>query len=179
MTPPRLHITGASCTGTTTLGVALARRLGLPHLDTDDYYWAPVDPPFSQKRPPEDRVRLMRADQGAGGWVLSGSLMGWGEPALLSCELILFLTAPWEVRRSRLIAREQARFGDRITPGGDMRAIHTGFLDWASRYDDPAFTGRSRARHEDWLSRQKAPVLRLDATRPISDLIDDVLNTPL
>jgi adenylate kinase family enzyme len=179
MTPIRLHITGASCTGTTTLGAALALRLGVPHLDTDDYYWAPTDPPFTTKRPPEDRVRLIQADQAMGGWVLSGSLMGWGEPALARCERILFLTAPWEVRHARLVAREQARFGDRIAPDGDMHTIHTGFLDWASRYDDPAFTGRSRARHEDWLSRQTAPILRLDATRPPDELIGDALAAQL
>ncbi len=181
MTVARLHITGASCTGTSTLGgAALAQRLGVPHLDTDRYYWAPTDPPFTIKRPPVERVRLIEADQGAGGWVLSGSLMGWGgEAALSDCDLILFLTAPpWEVRRTRLIAREQARFGgDRIAPGGDMHAIHTGFLDWASRYDDPAFAGRSRARHEDWLGRQGVPVLHLDATRPRDALTEDVLSS--
>ena len=168
---PRLHITGASCTGVTTLGAGLSRALGIAQLDCDDYYWTPTDPPFTRKRPPADRVRLIRKDMGGDGWILSGSLMGWGDALVAEADLIVFLTAPWRVRRARLLAREQARFGDRITPGGDMHGVHTGFLDWASRYDDPAFTGRSRARHEDWLLRQIAPVLRLDGTEAPDSLV--------
>jgi len=35
----RIHILGASGSGTTTLGRALAERLQCPHFDTDDYFW--------------------------------------------------------------------------------------------------------------------------------------------
>ena len=63
----------------------------------------------------------------------------------------------------------------RIEPGGDMHAIHTGFLDWASHYDDPGFTGRSRLRHEAWLADQTAPVLRLEGREPIDPLTNKVL----
>jgi adenylate kinase family enzyme len=42
----RVLITGASGSGTTTLGRALAARLGFAFLDADDYYWLPSDLPF-------------------------------------------------------------------------------------------------------------------------------------
>src|SRR5438128_874343 len=45
----RLHILGASGSGTTTLGRALAEGLQCPHFDTDDYFWLPTDPPFTQQ----------------------------------------------------------------------------------------------------------------------------------
>ena len=51
MRAPRIYITGASCAGVTTLGSALARALDAVHVDVDDYYWLPSDPPFSRKRP--------------------------------------------------------------------------------------------------------------------------------
>jgi len=51
-----VHITGASGSGTTTLGRALAERLGWMHLDTDDFYWLPTDPPYREKRPAETRL---------------------------------------------------------------------------------------------------------------------------
>jgi Shikimate kinase len=41
----RIHILGASGSGTTTLGRALAERLQYPHFDTDDSFWVPTDPP--------------------------------------------------------------------------------------------------------------------------------------
>jgi len=34
----RVHIVGASGSGTTTLGRALATQLGCPHVDTDDVF---------------------------------------------------------------------------------------------------------------------------------------------
>jgi len=46
----RIHITGASGAGTTTLGEHLARALRCDHFDTDDYYRLPADPPFRIKR---------------------------------------------------------------------------------------------------------------------------------
>jgi adenylate kinase family enzyme len=159
----RIHITGASGSRVTSLGVYLARTLDVPHLDTDDFYWQPTDPPFTEKRPVPERLALMRSDMGAGGWVISGSLDGWGDPLLGAADLIVFLTLARAERLARLIRRERERFGARIGPGGDMEQIHKAFLDWAVQYDEPGFTGRSRARHEAWLAELDMPVLRLDA----------------
>lgn len=51
MPAPALHLTGESCAGVTTLGVALAQRQDVPKLDVDDVYCLPIDPPHSTKRP--------------------------------------------------------------------------------------------------------------------------------
>ena len=73
-----IHIFGASGSGTTTLGRALAADMSLVHMDTDDYYWLPTDPKFTTKRPIEDRLSHMQADINAAekGVVISGSLTG-------------------------------------------------------------------------------------------------------
>ena len=171
----KIHVTGAACSGVTTLGAALAEALGVPLVDTDEFFWLPAEPPFSQKRPAAERVELIAAAQGPAGWLLSGSLDGWGDPLIEDADLLVFLITPTPVRLARLKRRERARFGDRIGPGGDMEAIHRGFLDWAAQYDDPGFVGRSRARHEAWLGEQRAPVLRLSGTRPADALVAEVL----
>lgn len=56
----RIHVTGASGSGITTLGRALADTLALPHHDTDDYLWQPTTPPYRTLRAAADRLRLMR-----------------------------------------------------------------------------------------------------------------------
>ncbi|MFD2236309.1 adenylate kinase [Aureimonas populi] len=175
MTTLRLHITGAACSGVTTLGETLAAVLGAAHVDSDDFYWMPTDPPFSTKRAPQDRVRLMADALGEEGWVLSGSLMGWGDSLVEGADLIVFVDTPTALRMERLRRRERERFGERILPGGDMHAIHTDFVAWAERYDDPNFAGRSRARHEAWLGRQSAPLLRLDGREEPRSLAERVL----
>ncbi|MCA0919992.1 adenylate kinase [Pseudooceanicola nanhaiensis] len=168
---PRIYLTGAACSGVTTLGQHLARAWTVPHLDVDDYFWLPTDPPYTHHRPVLDRIRMIEADRGAAGWVMSGSFDGWGDPLIEEADLIVFLCTATSVRLSRLEARERSRFGDRIAPGGDMHAIHSGFRDWAARYDDPGFHGRSRHQHELWLMQQDCPVLRLNGGRPLPRLV--------
>ncbi|HYE20601.1 MAG TPA: AAA family ATPase, partial [Tepidisphaeraceae bacterium] len=110
--PRRIHLTGASGSGTTTLGRALGQRLGLAHLDTDDFYWLPTDPPYQAARPMPDRLaRLEAALDVELGWVLSGSLAGWGDPLLERFEAVVFLAVPVKERLRRLEARERARYG--------------------------------------------------------------------
>lgn len=76
----RIHILGASGSGTTTLGRALAACLQCPHFDTDDYFWLPTEPPYTQRRGQTERAQLLMGDLTAyNSWVVSGSLCGWGD----------------------------------------------------------------------------------------------------
>lgn len=168
---PRIHITGAAGTGASTLGRALAETFDVAFVDTDDAYWMPTNPRFTTKRPVPDRLRALAQAQGQGGWVVAGSLCGWGDPAIEAADLIVFLTAPTAQRLARIRSRERAEYGDRVRPGGDMERIHSEFINWAAQYDDPHFTGRSRVMHEAWLIEQTAPVLRLEGTAPTETLV--------
>lgn len=173
---PRIYLTGASCSGVSTLGRVLSGRLGVPQVDVDDYYWMPTDPPFNTKRPPEERVRLIQERQDASeGWILTGSFVGWGDALIRDVDLIVFLHTPTTIRLQRLDQREAARHGARILPGGDMHDAHMAFRDWASRYDDPEFDGRNFAQHQKWLIRQSAPVLRLNGENSAESLADQVI----
>ena len=87
----RVHILGASGSGTSTLAQALSARLGCPHYDVDSYYWLPTDPPFQHVREVR-RGAMLRADlEKPGGWVLSGSLFGWGDVFIPLFDLVVFL----------------------------------------------------------------------------------------
>ncbi|ROM34145.1 adenylate kinase [Pseudomonas poae] len=172
----RIYITGASCAGVTTLGRTLAALLSLRHLDVDDFYWLPTDPPFTTKRPPNERVVLIQQRFGEDNWVLTGSCMEWGDALINHAELIVFIATPTPVRLERLVARETQRYGGRIAPGGDMHEIHVAFKEWASRYDDPTFSGRNRALHEVWLSKQTVPVVRVDGLSSAEKMAQDVIH---
>jgi adenylate kinase family enzyme len=178
---PCIHITGASGSGVSTLGSALAARLGCTHLDTDDFYWMPTDPPFQSSRQIPERLRLLHAafEGAAEGWVLSGSLDGWGDPLIPLFERVIFLSAATEVRLPRLAERERRRFGPAVDPGGALHQEHQDFLAYATAYDTGVFTtaltGRHRARHEAWLQRLPCPFLRLDGALPTETLMDQVL----
>lgn len=164
MVPNHIHILGASGSGTTTLAARIAARYGHCHLDTDDFYWLPTQPPFREKRPRNERLALLqRALRQQGRWVLSGSLCNWGDPLIPEFELVVFLAIPLPVRMARLHAREIQRYGARaIGPGGELRKAHLDFLDWARSYDKGDVSIRSRALHEAWLSTVPCPVIRLE-----------------
>jgi adenylate kinase family enzyme len=173
----RVHIMGASGSGTTTLGRALADALVIPHHDTDDYYWLPTTPPYRDKREPADRLRLMHEMfLGRNEWVLSGALGDWGEPIVPSFDLVVFLTVPPQTRLQRLRDREARRFGkDAVGPGGWRYRETEDFIEWASHYDDGTREGRSRVRHEAWLATLRCPVVRLDGMQAINSLVREIV----
>ena len=158
----RIHVVGASSSGTTTLGAALAERLEAAHLDTDSFFWEATDPPFTTKRPEAERIALMEAAMAARpSWVISGSMMGWGDVFIPRLDLAVFLHLPAEVRLARLVERERSRYGAAIAPGGAMHAQHLEFIEWARAYDTPGFPGRSLERHLTWLAELPCPVIRI------------------
>lgn len=73
-----IHITGASGCGVTTLGRAVASALGALHVDADDVFWLPTDPPYTQRRERGARLQMLNESflrAGARCWVLSGSIL--------------------------------------------------------------------------------------------------------
>ncbi|WP_089941633.1 ATP-binding protein [Candidatus Entotheonella palauensis] len=169
----RIHILGASGSGTTTLGLALIERLNYPHFDTDDYFWLPTDLPFTQKRDAPLRQKRLMGDLTAhDAWVLSGSLCGWGDVAIPLFELVVYLRIPPAIRLERLRQREMARYGERIMPGGDMYEKSQAFLKWAASYDEGGLDMRSRCLHEQWLSSLPCPVVRIEGEHAIEEEFD-------
>jgi adenylate kinase family enzyme len=172
----RIHITGASGAGVTSLGRALADALAIPQHDADDYFWQPTIPPYQTKRDVSERLRLMRevflprAD-----WILSGSIEGWGDAIIPAFDLAVFLVTASELRLQRLRAREARHFGaDAVAPGGWRNPATEEFIEWASHYDAGDREGRSLSRHQAWLSALSCPILRLDGSRPLSELVAEV-----
>lgn len=173
----RIYISGASGAGVSTLGAALAARLGVAHVDVDDYYWYPTEPPFVQARPVLERVSLLRGVVAEGDWVLSGSLDGWGDEVIQGVDRVVFVDTPTALRIERIKARELQCHGERILPGGDMHEKHLAFLAWAESYESGSRAGRNRPRHERWLGQLSLPWLRVDGALPTELLLRQVLAT--
>ena len=124
---------------------------------------------------PERLERLSRALDDAVGWVLSGSLDGWGDPLIPRIGADIFVRVAHAERMRRLQAREVARFGPRIAPGGDMHDGSREFLAWAESYETAGMEQRSLVRHEAWLAALPCPVIRVDGTQPREDVLAQAL----
>jgi adenylate kinase family enzyme len=174
--PRRIHVMGASGSGTSTLARGLANAFDSQAFDTDDFYWKPTDPPFTEKRPVPDRIALMeevflpRRD-----WILSGSFTSWGAPIVPRLTHVVFLHLPGAKRLARLRRRERLRADPDLTRTPEWQAANRGFLDWAMSYDDPGFRGRSRGTHERWLEGLAIPVIRIDASAPAEAVLAEAV----
>lgn len=158
---------GAPGSGSTTLGHALAQRLGMAFADADDFYWKPTTPPFREKYDVADRVRaLLAAMHETDACVVAGSVCGWSEELETAFDLVVFLSLPTELRMQRIEAREIARFG-KADPD---------FLVWAGQYEEGRLPGRSRARHEAWLASRRCAVLRLDGDSSVAQRVAQVID---
>ena len=177
MKPARINIFGASGTGKTTLGRALAARLGVAYLDSDHYFHFPTDPPFAKQRSPEERNRMLADDMRKhGSWVLSGSIMRWNFEPQPDYSLVVFLYLPPEVRLARVFERERRLFGARIEPGGDMEEIHREFRDWTTAYDTGSMADMSSlATHEAYLAKIESPQLRLSQPMTTDEQVAAIL----
>jgi len=174
--PGRVHITGASGAGVTTLGRALAQHYAIPHFDADDFYWMPTAETFTDKRPEAERVSLLQALIGSRpDVVLSGSIAGWGNALIAEIDAVIFVRTAQAMRLTRLRDREVLRYGEEAVQEDGPRYLQMeSFLRWAERYDDPEFTGRSLTGHRAWLAGLGCTVIEVDGSRSLEALTRQV-----
>ncbi len=172
----KIHIIGASCAGSTTLGNVLAKKLGYTYLDTDAYYFVPSDVPFSIKRDPVERIAMMKADFEANDDVIvGGSLVSWGDDWYTKFDLVVFLYIPHDVRMARLHAREVERYGDKIFNDPYRTEQYQQFTAWAKGYDDNSTNGRNLSVHLNWLSKVNCPILKIEGDTTVDERVERVM----
>lgn len=158
-----IHTLGASGSGTTTTGKALAERLDIPCYDGDDYFWLTDTPtPYSVKRDPEERDTMLLQDMAKqDSCVVAGSMPTWSNRISEQFDVIAFLELPDKVRMDRLQKREMERYGEELK-NPETALISQKFLAWAQSLSQPhCSSSRSHEYHQRWMAMSGTPVLRL------------------
>ena len=167
----RLLISGGPGSGCTSTARALGERLGVPVVDSDDYFHKPTDPPFQEQYSLEERRALLRSVlDPEGSWILSGSVATWGLHALAPTHAI-FLNTPKATRLQRLLDRQRTQFGRRIDPGGDMQEEHGAFLKWAAGYEEREGAGRNLATDRGFLTAQCGRFVELEGEVTVDEIV--------
>jgi adenylate kinase family enzyme len=108
-------------------------------------------------------------------WVLSGTVTGWGDELVPLFDLVIYVTTPRDIRLKRLRAREAAHFGaDAVAQGGWRHDETESFVEWASHYEAGDREGRSLAKHEAWVAGLPCPVVRVDGSGSLADLVEQL-----
>jgi adenylate kinase family enzyme len=169
-----INIFGASGSGVTTLGKALSEKLDYPYFDSDHYFWFLSDPPFTNRRLPEERNALINNDMaGFENWILGGSIINWNNN--WKFDLSVFLYIPQEVRLQRLRDREFERYGDIIHTDRERNRLYHEFIDWARGYDELITNSRSLYSHKNWMKNLKTPLLIIDGETTVEDRVEAVV----
>lgn len=162
-----LLILGLNGCGKTTVGRIAAEKLGLFLMDAEDYYF-PIKDDYSISRTQEEAHRLMEADAKAHGpFVLCCVRCNISNALLQQVQLAIVLRAPANVRAQRIVQREEARFGDRVLPGGDMYESQLRFRAFAAE--------RTEETVDQSLSRLRCPVVEIDASLPPETLVQTMM----
>ena len=160
-------ICGLNGSGKTTTGRLVAERLGIKRMDVEDYYFLDSEISFSVSRTKDEVRELMWADiQLHKNYVLSSVGCDWGEKIENTYALAVFLTAPRETRMARIDHREIVRFGDRVLEGGDMYEQQKRFRQFVS--------GRSEEPYRAKVMQLNCPVLELDSTQPLEEIVEKI-----
>ncbi len=158
----KLHIFGASGSGVTTTGLALAEVLNIPYFDSDFYFWEQTEIHYSVRRDPAVRNKLLEGDtQDHASWIVGGSLLDWESIVCDQFTLAVFLWIPQSIRIERLKARELQRYGAVIHTDAQRNKKFNDFLTWASGYDSGLARGRTLHAHERWMSTLRCNVFQL------------------
>jgi len=164
---------GAAGSGTTTIAQALAQHFNLKHIDVDEYAWLDTDIPKAGRVPHAERVPILQhAINTCEGFVMSGSICGWGDTLIPQFDLAVFVTTPTDIRLKRLQKREFEQFGDRILEGGDMYEHYCWFINYASTYDNGNPPDRCHKLHEEWIKLLLCSIISIDGTTPIEKIIE-------
>lgn len=173
----KIHIMGASCAGSTTLGKALAQHLNYTYFDTDDYFWLPSAVPYTIKRDTADRIAMLKADLlNIPDAIVGGSLVSWGDEWLTMFDMVVFLHIPHDIRMQRLHNREAERYGDQIFTNAFRADQYKKFTSWATGYDDNTTNGRNLNVHQLWLSKVNCPVLKIEGDTTVNERIDLIMD---
>ncbi|MXY47809.1 MAG: adenylate kinase [Gemmatimonadetes bacterium] len=105
----RVHVTGNSCSGKSTLGRRIASALDVPHVELDALNWEPGWVSLAEKDPEELERQISDATSGDG-WVVSGSYMGFSMRTFWSrVETVVWLDLPVHRLLWRVLVRSWKR----------------------------------------------------------------------
>lgn len=167
-----IQICGLNGCGKTTLGKALAERIGFHFIDNEHLYFSRsnADEPYANpKSRAEVEGLLMDEVSKHPDFVFSAVKGDYGKDIVLMYNYVLVIDVPKEIRTQRVRNRSFQKFGDRMLAGGDLYGQEEAFFQIVeSRHDDYI---------ENWLRKVNCPIIRVDGTKPIEENVKYIIQT--
>lgn len=163
-------VCGLNGSGKSTIGKALAEKLGSHFIDIEDLYFPKTDLHdiygFARSREEVEQLLLHEVSIQEN-FILAAVKGDYGTEILPFYRCVVLLEAPRGVRLRRIQNRSFLKFGDRMLPGGDLYEREKAFFERAM--------SRSESDIEDWVSSLHCPVICADGTKSVEDTIGFLL----
>lgn len=170
-------VCGLNGVGKSTLGKALAERMGFYFIDNEDLYFPKTDPlyTYASPRTRAEVEKLLLSEIAAHENFIFASVKGdYGQAILASIQYIVLIAVPRNTRLQRVKNRSFQKFGDRMLPGGDLHEQEERFFDIVK--------ARAENSVEEWVQSMNCPVIRADGTKPVEEnvkfIIEQIHNQP-
>ena len=165
-----IQICGLNGCGKSTLGKALADRLGFHFIDNEHLYFSRSgsDEPYANPKSRAEVERLLMDEVSKyPDFVFSAVKGDYGKEIVPMYNYVIVIDVPKELRIQRVRNRSFQKFGDRMLAGGDLHGPEEAFFKVVeSRRDDYV---------ENWLPNVNCPVIRIDGTKPIADNVEHIV----
>ncbi len=164
-------ICGLNGVGKSTLGRALASRMGYEFIDNEDLFFPKTDLAYeySNPRSKEEAIQLLEKRINNNSRFVFAAVKGdYGDKLTSALDHIILVDVPKDVRSQRVRARSFQKFGSKMSPGGELYDKEQKWFTIAdNRPDDYVLT---------WLETIECPVIRVDGTLPVEDNIKYIMS---
>ena len=165
-----IQICGLNGCGKSTLGRALAEKIGFHFIDNENLYFSRIninEPYKNPKSRPDVKRLLMEEVSRHPDFVFAAVKGDYGKDMIPMYDYIVMMEVPKNIRARRVRNRSFQKFGDRMLLGGDLHNQEEDFFQMVdSRKDDYV---------ETWLQTVNCPIIRVDGTKPIEDNVEYII----
>lgn len=162
-----IQICGLNGCGKSTLGRALAERIGFYFIDNENLYFSNsnTDEPYMSPISRQDVEHLLMAEVSKHPNFVFAAVKGdYGNKIIPMYDYVVLIEVPKSVRSYRVRNRSFQKFGNRMLIGGDLYNQEEAFFQMVeSRRDDYV---------ENWLKTLKCPIIRVDGTKLIEENVE-------
>lgn len=159
-----IQICGLNGCGKSTLGRALANKIGFHFIDIETLFFPNSNSDDSYQNPKSrEKVEKLLAEemQQHHNFVFAAVKGNYGKNIVALYDYVIMIEVPKNIRSQRIRTRSFQKFGNRMLPGGDLHMQEEAFFQMAE--------SRPNEYIEDWLQALNCPILRVDGTKPIAD----------
>ena len=164
-------VCGLNGCGKSTLGKALAQKLGFYFIDIEDMYFTrtSTDAPYANPRSRAEVEKLLQDEVRKQDHFVFSAIKGdYGEELQKYYRIAVVIEVPKEIRTQRVRNRSFQKFGSRMLAGGDLYQAEEQFFELAE--------SRTEDFYVQWLQSLQCPILRVDGTRPIEENVHFIVN---